>query len=699
MKKSAKSLLFALPILEGIAAAVWTVADRSEAKNALLLGLSGFRLGLFALLIALTVGAAALFRRRCNPPKGLWFVSALGFAAAGWLLLFSRFPNDDSRCLIHLIVSRALPLVLWLALSSAEYLAGMALSDTEKPRGFTLFCFLAALFTYWAAASHYDAYNWNVDLRGTAWMILVTAAAAVLWYWVLPQDISHTWKILAGCVFFALMSFTVIRSTQLWMGRVNTPAKAYWNELAESFLAGRLDLIAPNGFHDLTEYNGKWYVPNPPMPAILLIPVVKALGSAEAVNMAVYSAVLGALNAALLFWMLATAFTHSNSPLFNEADNGIDFPGNTLSISIWVTALFIFGTDLFWLATTGQMWFISQLVVTLFTLLAAIFALRGDSPILIGIMLGCAVLSRPNVCTVYFLLLGIWLYQNARFPENTLSISIWVTALFIFGTDLFWLATTGQMWFISQLVVTLFTLLAAIFALRGDSPILIGVMLGCAVLSRPNVCTVYFLLLGIWLYQNARFPTIPWKDMIVWGLKSGIPVVICVGLLLLYNKLRFNAWMDFGYVTINGADWILESVQKWGMFNTHFFKTNADVMLFGLPRLDFSGERFFFYPYVAGYSIFLMTPPLIYAFRSFRHEWFSVGSWLSVLVTVALLLMYHNTGAEQIGYRYILDAAAPLALMVADGTRGKVSPLFKILTVFAVCLSFVAIYWWYLGRV
>ncbi len=609
MKKSAKSLLFALPILEGIAAAVWTVADRSEAKNALLLGLSGFRLGLFALLIALTVAAAALFRRRSNPPKWLWFVSALGFAAAGWVLLISRFPNDDSRCLIHLIVSRALPLVLWLALSSVEYLAGMTLSDTEKPHGFTLFCLLAALFTYWAAASHYDAYNWNVDLRGTSAMILVTAAAAVIWYWVLPQDISHTWKILAGCVFFALMSFTVIRSTQLWMGRVNTPAKAYWNELAESFLAGRLDLIAPEGFHDLTEYNGKWYVPNPPMPAILLMPVVKALGSAEAVNMAVYSAVLGALNAALLFWMLATAFTHSNSPLFNEADNGIDFPGNTLNISIWVTALFIFGTDLFWLATTGQMWFISQLVVTLFTLLAAIFALRGNSPILIGVMLGCAVLSRPNVCTVYFLLLGIWLYQNARFPE------------------------------------------------------------------------------------------IPWKDMIVWGLKSGIPVVICVGLLLLYNKLRFDNWMDFGYVTINGADWILESVQKWGMFNTHFFKTNADVMLFGLPRLDFSGERFFFYPYVAGYSIFLMTPPLIYAFRSFRHEWFSVGSWLSVLVTVGLLLMYHNTGAEQIGYRYILDAAAPLALMVADGTRGKVSPLFKILTVFAVCLSFVAICWWYLGRV
>lgn len=609
MKKTVNSILFALPFLEGLGAAVWTLADRSESKNAFFLGLSPFRIGLFALMLALSAAAFLLFRRRNDPPRVLWLAAALGIAVSGWLLLFSRFPNDDSRCLIPLIVSRALPLILWLLLSSLQYCAALSLCKTEKPHGFALFCFLTALGVYWGLASYYDAYNWNVDLRGTAVMMLAAAGSAVLWQLLLSLNIPRRWKTLAGCLFFALMSYAVIRSTQLWMGRVNTPSKAYWNELAESFLAGRLDLIAPTGFHDLTAYNGKWYVPNPPMPALLLMPFAAALGSAEAINMSVYSAVLGALNAALVFFLLITAFTHPASPMFLESAEG------------------------------------------------------------------------------------------SSYPERSLSVSIWVTVLFIFGSDLFWLATTGQMWFISQLVVTLFTLAAAICALRGGSPISIGILLGCAVLSRPNVCTVYLLFLGIWLWQHSRFPSIPWKDMIVWGLKSGIPVVISVGLLLLYNKLRFDDWMDFGYVTINGADWILESVREWGMFHPHFIKTNADVMLFGLPRLDFSGERFFFHPYVNGYSVFLMTPPLIYVFRSVRKGWFSVGAWLSVLVTVGLLLMYHNTGAEQIGYRYILDAAAPLILMTADGTRGKISPLFRLLTVFAVCLSFIAIYWWYLGRV
>ena len=36
--------------------------------------------------------------------------------------------------------------------------------------------------------------------------------------------------------------------------------------------------------------------------------------------------------------------------------------------------------------------------------------------------------------------------------------------------------------------------------------------------------------------------------------------------------------------------------------------------------------------------------------------------------------------------------------LTADGLRGKVSWLFKLLTVFAVVLSFIGIYWWYLGR-
>ena len=47
----------------------------------------------------------------------------------------------------------------------------------------------------------------------------------------------------------------------------------------------------------------------------------------------------------------------------------------------------------------------------------------------------------------------------------------------------------------------------------------------------------------------------------------------------------------------------------------------------------------------------------------------------------------------------LLDILMPLSLLTADGLRGKVSLFCKLLTVFAVMLSFTAVYWWYLGRV
>ena len=610
MKKTITNILLMLPAAGGIGALIWILADRSEGKNALLFGLSAFRLMLAAMVLALTAASAAAARRPGRLLRApLYYFAGAEFLISAELLLFSRYPADDSRNLIPLIAGRALPLLLWMLLSAVTLYPALRLSGVSRPKGLDLFLFLIGVLCYWGISSHIRARSWMLILDGNTALCLITMVSAVIWYLTLNSGAERGVRTAAGCFFFMVLGFSVTRLTGMWMGRVNTPSKAYWNELAESFLAGRLDLIAPQGFHDLTLYDGRWYVPNPPMPGILLMPWVALLGSAEAVNMCVYDAVTAGINAGLFFLMLILAFVHKGGPLRRSAIPDDAYPGNSLAVSVWVTVLFVFGTDHLWLGTTGQMWFISQMLVITFTLLACIFVICGFSPVLAGTALGMGVLCRPNIFPVYLCMLGLQLGREREFPRFDL------------------------------------------------------------------------------------------KRTVVWCLKSGIPVVIAVGLLLLYNKMRFDDWMDFGYVTINGADWILESVRQYGMFHPHFLKTNADVMLFGLPRLDFSGERFFFYPYVAGYSIFLMTPPLIYAFRSFGRNWFSAGAWASVLLSVGLLLLYHNTGAEQIGYRYILDVSAPLALMVADGMKGKVSPLFRILTVFAVVLSFIAVYWWYLGRV
>ena len=609
MKKSLRSFFLFLPVLAGAGALVCTLMERSEEKNTLLLGLSALRLGLAGAALLFMLAAFIIFTQRRRNLRFLYYLSGPAFLLSAELLLFSRYPSDDSRNLIPLIADRAAPLLFCLLLRAAAWYLALYFSGEEFPGGYAFFMFSAALFIYWIISTYMDRYNWILYIPGNTVYCLITFIAACVWMLALKSETGRGWKTAAGFLFFLILGFTVTRLTGMWMGRVNTPSKAYWNELAASFLAGRMDLVSPSGYHDLTQYDGKWYVPNPPLPGVLLMPWVALLGSAEAVNMCAVDAVIAGLNAGLFFLMLVLAFVRKGGPLYQPC---------------------------------------------------------GD---------------------------------DSSYPPRSLPVICWVTVLFVFGTDHLWLGTTGQMWFVSQMLVISFTLLACICVISGFPPVWAGIALGCGVLCRPNIFPVYLCLLGLRLHQEKAFPRLDWKKTFFWCLQSGIPVVIAAGLLLLYNKLRFDDWMDFGYVTINGADWILQAVREYGMFHPHFFRTNANVMLFGLPRLDFSGERFFFNPHVAGYSIFLMTPPLIYVFRSFRKNWFAVGAWASVLLSVMLLLFYHNTGAEQIGYRYILDAAAPLALMTAAGMRGHVSRLFKFLTIFAVYLQFIGIYWWYLGRI
>jgi len=63
-----------------------------------------------------------------------------------------------------------------------------------------------------------------------------------------------------------------------------------------------------------------------------------------------------------------------------------------------------------------------------------------------------------------------------------------------------------------------------------------------------------------------------------------------------------------------------------------------------------------------------------------------------------LLLMYHNTGAEQIGYRYMMDFILPLFFLMAQGIGKKTPLVFAILTIAAILINAISIYWWFLGR-
>ena len=69
-----------------------------------------------------------------------------------------------------------------------------------------------------------------------------------------------------------VLALTAYWGTALVFGNQATPDVAYFNILADAFLHGRTYLVAPPATHDLTAFQGRWYVPFPPLPALLMLP-------------------------------------------------------------------------------------------------------------------------------------------------------------------------------------------------------------------------------------------------------------------------------------------------------------------------------------------------------------------------------------------------------------------------------------------
>lgn len=131
------------------------------------------------------------------------------------------------------------------------------------------------------------------------------------------------------------------------------------------------------------------------------------------------------------------------------------------------------------------------------------------------------------------------------------------------------------------------------------------------------------------------------------------------------------------------------------MFNVHFLGTNLKAMLLKLPEISWENGCLLINPTREGISVFAMTPALIFLFRRFRWNWWTAGAWLSIILTAGLLIFYHNTGAWQLGYRYLMDYILPVLLLLAIGVGDRPSWLFKGLVLVSIIGNFLGIVWWF----
>ena len=342
---------------------------------------------------------------------------------------------------------------------------------------------------------------------------------------------------------------------------IGTSSAPYFNYLADAFLHGQLSLrLLPANLHDLAFFNGQYFMYWPPFPAVLLMPFVALFG--VGFSDVFFTLVIGSLNVSLVAYTLRIVDKQSLIP--------IDANGRGI-----LAIFFAFGTVHLFLSSLGIVWFTSQVIAFLCSILAFLAAIR------------------------------------------------------LKGYPAFF-----------------FT----------------GLALACATLTRNHL-----IFLGIWpayyLFKSHKHEG--WQKLIPYFAVAALPIIAGLFFNGLYNYLRFGNFLETGVAYQQLGAFFDADYQKYGLLNIHYFKT------------DFY-YNFIFYPFplsdktLMGGSLFLLSPLFIAAFWTLVSSDLrkpSIMLWLTTVAVAIPILLNIGTGWKTFGPRYTLDFTMPLLLLTALGSR------------------------------
>jgi len=200
-----------------------------------------------------------------------------------------------------------------------------------------------------------------------------------------------------------------------------TSGFALFNYQAHAFLSGHLNLVTlPPSIHDLSFFNGQFYLYWQPFPAVVLMPFVALFG--VGFPDVLFNAVLGGANVALVALLLRNASAAGLAPL-SDAQRGL------------MALTFALGTAHLPLAAYGRVWFTAQLVGFACLALAYLASVRLGGVrawLAAGLAIAGATMTRSHLVFA-----GLWpliaLFVRFRDERRDQARGSYVTALLARG--------------------------------------------------------------------------------------------------------------------------------------------------------------------------------------------------------------------------------------------------------------------------
>jgi hypothetical protein len=265
--------------------------------------------------------------------------------------------------------------------------------------------------------------------------------------------------------------------------------------------------------------------------------------------------------------------------------------------------------------------------------------------------------------------------REKQLSQRTETDDLWLTAMFGLGTVFFYSAVIGQVWYTAHIVMVLCTIGYAWCAIGARAPLLAGMFLGLAFLTRAAPC-VFLFPLFVWeavrtsrrdqaLAEAGLFQATDWRRVVGLLVRFAAPAVALGLLAAALNYARFDSLTEFGHTYLN-VRWT-PRIQRWGLFNYHFLSRNLAAFLVLTPKILAKA------PYVQvswhGMSLFLTTPLFLLLLWPKVRNHLHWPLWLTVLPIFLTHALYQNDGWVQFGYRFSLDYTIFLVLLLALGGR------------------------------
>jgi hypothetical protein len=167
-----------------------------------------------------------------------------------------------------------------------------------------------------------------------------------------------------------------------------------------------------------------------------------------------------------------------------------------------------------------------------------------------------------------------------------------------------------------------------------------------------------------------------------------IPIIVAFAINSLLNHARYRNFSPFDpgheYLTVAWRG----RMMKWGVLSYHFLSKNLGVMLtilpwFGPHSRAASALEAPFQINEHGLALWFTTPLYLWLFYPRRSDRLSAAVLASVVLPMAMDLLYQNTGWRQFGYRFSCDYAILLFVLLALGDR-PMGAWFKLAALWSV---------------